>query len=153
MVWIWAVVFLITVAVEIGTVELISIWFAFGSLISFILALCNVSETIQVIVFVVASTLLFLSFRNLCMKLLKNSKEKTNSESLIGTIHKLSSGLSEDVAGEIKINGIVWRAVGKDGETIDAGSEVEILEIQGNKFIVKKHIKETLPDNNDNLSK
>lgn len=148
MVWIWAVVFLVTLIVEIITVELASIWFSFGSLIAFILALCGVNETIQIIVFIVASVLMFLSFRNICMKLLKNSKEKTNADSLVGTVHKLTKEIKEDEPGEIKINDIPWRVISKTNEKIERGNEVRILEVQGNKFIVEKVASFNNSDNN-----
>lgn len=148
MVWIWAVVFIVTLVVEIITVELASIWFAFGSFIAFILALCGVNETVQIVVFLVSSAVMFLSFRNICIKLLKNSKEKTNTDSLVGTVHKLTKEIKEDEPGEIKINDIPWRVVCKTNEKIEKNCEVKIVEVQGNKFVVEKAESSQKPEEN-----
>ena len=150
MVWIWATVFIVTLVIEIVTVELASIWFTFGSLVSFILALCGVGETAQIIVFLVVSSLLLICLRSIFMKFLKNNKEKTNLDSIIGTVHTLQSDIGEEKAGEIKLNGVVWRVVSKDNEAISAGEKVEIVEVQGNKFLVKKFEEKLEEKENEN---
>ena len=150
MVWIWAAVFIVTLVIEIVTVELASIWFTFGSLVSFILALCGVGETIQIVVFLVVSSLLLICLRSIFMKFLKNNKETTNLDSIIGTVHTLQSDIGEENAGEIKLNGVVWRAVSKDNEKISAGEKVEIVEVQGNKFLVKKFEEKLEKKENEN---
>ena len=138
MVWIWAVVFIATVIFEVTTVELISIWFALGSLIAFILALCGVNTTIQIVVFAAIAILLFIFFRPICMKLLQNSDEKTNVDSMVGSVHELLKEVNAKELGEIKVNGVVWRVLSKNNETIEAGSNVKIVEVHGNKFVVEK---------------
>lgn len=138
MIWIWAGVFLVTLILEIITVDLVSIFFTVGSLVAFILALCGVGTNIQIIVFLIVSIILLASLRAIFMKLLKNNKEKTNIDSVIGTVHTLQKAIQEEEAGELKLNGIVWRAISQNNETIDAGEKVQIVEVQGNKLIVKK---------------
>lgn len=138
MVWFWASMFITTLVGEIVTVELLSIWFSLGSLIAFILALCGVSVTIQIIVFLAVSSLLLICLRSIFMKMLKNTKEKTNLDSIIGTTHILQKEITKTNSGEIKLNGVVWRVLSESGEEIPAGENVQIVEIQGNKFVVKK---------------
>ena len=142
MVWIWAAVFIVSLIIEIVTVELASIWFTFGSLVSFILALCGVGETVQIVVFLVVSFLLLVCLRTIFMRFLRNNKETTNLDSVIGTVHTLLSDITEEKPGEIKINGVVWRAVSQNNEMIESGKKVQIVEVQGNKFIVKEEITE-----------
>ena len=150
MVWIWASVFIVTLVIEIVTVELASIWFTFGSLVSFILALCGVGETVQIVVFLVVSSLLLICLRSIFMRFLKNNKETTNLDSIIGTVHTLQSEIGEEKTGEIKLNGVVWRAVSKDNEAIPAGEKVEIVDVQGNKFLVKKFEEKLEEKENEN---
>ena len=138
MVWIWAGVFIATVMLEVTTAELVSIWFALGSFIAFIMALCGVGQTAQIIVFIIVAVLTFAFFRPLCMKLLKDKDEKTNVDSMIGTVHKLLKDIDKDNAGEIKINGVSWRVVSKNNEPISANEDVKIVEVHGNKFVVEK---------------
>ena len=138
MIWVWSVLFILTLVVEIVTVELVSVWFAVGSLIAFILALCKVGTTVQIIVFLAVSIVLLASLRWVCMKALKNSKEKTNLDSLVGKIFKLTKSIEEENPGEIKVNGVIWRVVEKNGELAELGKKVKIVEVQGNKFLVEK---------------
>ena len=152
MVWIWASVFIVSLIIEIVTVELASIWFTFGSLVSFILALCGVGETVQIVVFLAVSFVLLACLRAIFMKFLKNNKETTNLDSLIGTVHTLQSDIGEEKPGEIKLNGVVWRAVSQESEAISAGSKVQIVEVQGNKFIVKKAETEDKEELNSEVS-
>lgn len=141
MVWVWASLFIVTLVVEILTFELVSVWFSIGSLVAFILAICKVGVTIQIVVFLVVSVVLLASLRFICVKFLKNSKEKTNLDSLIGTVYPLKSEITEDTPGEITINGIDWRVVSKDGKPIKVGERVKIVEVKGNKFIVTREEK------------
>lgn len=143
MVWLWASVFLVTLVVEIFTVELFSIWFTFGSFVAFFLALCTkLSPTIQILVFLAISLVLLICMRKICMKLLKNTKEKTNIDLVVGTTLILTKAIEEDSAGEVVVNGVVWRAVSKDGTEIAEKTKVKVVEVSGNKFVVEKEEKE-----------
>ena len=141
MVWVWAAIFLVTILIEVFSMELDCVWFSIGSLIAFILALCHVSITAQIIVFLVVSIALLLSVGIICKKLLKNTKSKTNLDMVIGTTHTLIKGIEPEVAGEVKVNDVVWRAVSKDGESIAKNEKVKIVSVEGNKFIVEKESK------------
>ena len=114
MVWLWATIFVSTLVVEIFTVELISIWFTVGSFVAFFLALCTgLSAAWQIAIFVFISLILLICMRKICMKLLKNNKEKTNVDALVDSVHTLTKAISDDAAGEVKVNDVVWRAVSK----------------------------------------
>ena len=138
MVWFWAFAFVTTLVIEIISVELVSIWFTFGALVAFILALFEVGITIQIVVFLIVSTILLASLRAIFIKFLKNSNEKTNIDLIIGKVVTLEKDITENEAGEVKINGVTWRVVSSDNSSIKSGEKVQIVEIQGNKFIVKK---------------
>lgn len=138
MIWIWAAIFLVTIIIEVFSLELDCVWFSIGSLVAFILALCGVNMTIQIIVFLVVSIVLLCSVGIVCKKLLKNTKTKTNLDSLIGKAFPLLKDITENEAGEIKVNDVVWRAVSKNGETIAKDEKVKIVSVDGNKFIVEK---------------
>lgn len=138
MIWVWAVLFILTLVVEIVTIELVSVWFSVGSLVAFILALCKVGVTVQIIVFLAISIVLLASLRWVCVKFLKNSKEKTNLDSLVGKTFKLTKAIEEENLGEIKVNDVIWRVIEKNNELAELGHKVKIVEVQGNKFLVVK---------------
>ena len=136
-IWIWVAVVAISLIIEFSTMEMVSIWTAAGGLVSLILAACNVSLEIQLIVFFAVSITLLLSLRKIALKYLIKNNSKTGADSLIGSKHTLLSDIREDQLGTIKINGVVWNVTTENGTEIVAGNKVEIIAIKGNKFIVK----------------
>ena len=68
MVWLWAVVAFIALAVELFTFEFVAGWISLGALIAFVLELCKVNIIIQISVFVLISFILIFTLRKLCLK-------------------------------------------------------------------------------------
>ena len=66
--WIWGSLFVLTVIAEVASQQLISIWFAAGSLVALLAALCGVPIWLQALLFVAASTLLLILTRPLVRK-------------------------------------------------------------------------------------
>ncbi len=140
MFWVWLAVMAISIIIEIITLELVSVWFAFGALIPFILsAIGGIAIEIQIPIFVVVSALLIIFARKYAQKLLfKNMNAKTNVDALVGKKCRLIEDTDFEHIGSVKINDVVWTAVSFDGSMIKAGSIVEITNVEGNKLIVKK---------------
>ena len=138
-IWIWVAVVATSLIVEFTTMEMVSLWTAIGGICALILAACEVEFEIQLIVFFSVSIILLLSLRKIAIKyLLRNSNQKVGTERVIGTKTKLLSEITNDEPGTIKVNGVVWSATTDNGEPLAANTIVEIVEIRGNKFIVKK---------------
>lgn len=137
-IWIWAAVIVVTLVLEFVTAELIGVWFSIAGLVSLVLAILNVEIWIQVVVFSVVSLALLLGLRKVCMKLLKNTNEKTNSEAIVGSKQTLLTSITKTSLGTVKINGVVWNVASENNSAIKSGTEIEILEIKGNKLIAKK---------------
>lgn len=140
MFWVWLAVIVATVVVELITMELVSVWFTIGAIVPFILAATNaVGWEIQVVIFVVVSAVLVLALRKITKKfLLRNSNEKTNLEAIIGKEYRMLTETDFDTIGTLKINDIVWNAVGKNQQEIKKGEIVRVLKVDGNKLIVEK---------------
>lgn len=138
-IWIWVAVIAVSLVVEVATMEMVSLWTAFGGAIALLLASLNVSIEVQLIVFFAVSITLLLSLRKVAMKyLLKNNKQKTGTDLLIGTSQKLKKAITSESRGSIKINDLEWSATTDNGEEIPEGTLVEIIRIEGNKLIVKR---------------
>ena len=138
LVWIWLAVAVVSAALEFITMQMVSIWFTFASIITIILALCGVVWWVQLLVFCGLSLVLLLSLRKLALKyLLKNDKTKTNVDSFVNNNYKLIQPITADAPGEVKINGVVWTAVSEDGAEIEKDQVVTVVKIDGNKLIVK----------------
>lgn len=140
MFWVWLGVIVVTAIIEFATMEIASIWFTFGAIIPFIMAACGgVHWSIQLAVFIVLSAIMILSLRKVTMKwLLKNSNHKTNVDALVGQKHRMLSRTDFETLGSVKINDVVWSAVGENQQTIEKDEIVEIVKLSGNKLIVKK---------------
>lgn len=138
MMYIWIAIICVAALLEAFTLQMVSIWFVAGGLVSLILYFCGVGYEIQIIVFIAVSIILLISLRKLCLKfLLKNTDEKTNVNSLIGREAKLLKDISLGELGEVKLGDVVWTATTKGETPLAAGTFVKIVEVQGNKLIVK----------------
>lgn len=136
----WLAVFIVLLAVELGTMALTTIWFAGGALVSCLFAIAGASVKLQLVVFVVVSFTLLIFTRPFMIQYVNGKTKKTNVESLIGQKARVSSLIdNEQSMGAAVVNGQEWTArAEKDGETIEANTPVEIVAIQGVKLIVKR---------------
>jgi membrane protein implicated in regulation of membrane protease activity len=78
------------------------------------------------------------------VKKLKVGREKNNIEQLEGRIALVTEKVEPFKSGLVKVNGVIWTAVG-DNETAfsaSAGEEVEIVRVEGVKLIVKEKKKQ-----------
>jgi len=148
MFWIWLSVMIVAVVIEITTTELISIWFAFGAVIPFIIsAIGGVGYEWQILIFVAVSAILIVSLRKVTLKFLfRNSNSKTNVSAIVGQHFRLLERTDFETVGAIKVNGVEWSVVGDNSQTIERDEIVEVVKVQGNKLIVSK-VKKGKKDN------
>lgn len=138
MIWVWSIVILVSLLIEIMTVgNLVSIWFCIGAVVALVLALFNVSSIIQILVFSVISIIMILSIRPLATNYFRGNITATNADSLIGRRVTLIKSVTSTSWGETKISGVVWNVVSFDGSAIEEGSLVSILAIEGAKLVVR----------------
>ena len=137
-IWIWVAVVAVSLVVEFTTMEMVSLWTAIGGIIALVLAALDVCVEAQLIVFFIISIVLVLTLRKVALKyLLKNSDTKTGTDRIVGNSYKLITSITDDEPGTLKVNDIIWWAKSKDGAPISAGNVVEVVELKGNKLIVK----------------
>lgn len=138
MIWIWSIIILTTLLVEIITVgNLVSIWFSIGAIFALILALFKVHALIQILVFTMISGILILSIRPLATRYFRGNITATNVDSLIGRKVMLTKAITMTKVGEVKISGVEWSVISFDGSAIEAGTIVSILAIEGVKLVVR----------------
>lgn len=144
--WIvWLGLMIVMVIVECMGPALVSIWFAAGALVSLMLSLLSlipgvtVPWWVQVIVFVVVSTITLVALRPISKRYFKANTINSNVDSLVGQRGLLMEDIKPFEPGVCKINDVLWTAISTNGkETIPAKSVVEVVTIQGNKLLVKK---------------
>ena len=143
-IYIWLMVLVFFVVIELATMGLTTIWFAGGALIALLLAAFNASFYVQLGVFLLVSIVLLVVTRPLALKYFNKSVEKTNAEGLIGKqaivvtrIHNIKE------EGQVMLGGMEWSARAyEEDRIIPSGSIVEVKEIRGVKLIVSEVEKE-----------
>lgn len=136
---VWLIITVILIAVEIVTLGLTSIWFAGGALIAGLISLTGVHWLVQILVFAVVSTILFVFTRPIATKHFMKNIEKTNVDSLIGKEGVVKQDIDNiEAKGVVKLNGMDWTARSVDGTKISAGDKVLVDSIDGVKLMVVK---------------
>lgn len=134
-VWVWLIVFVLALLIELMTSDLVSIWFSLAAIPSFILALFEASILAQSIVFLTASFVLIVFTRPYVYKYFKTNEIKTNVDAMVGTIATVTQEITPLENGRVKFKSQDWSAASK--QTIKVGVQVRVLDIEGNKLIVE----------------
>ena len=133
---IWLALAVIFLIIEAITVGLATIWFAAGAFAAFVLSLLNVPVLAQVVIFLAVSCCLLVFTRKIFVEKLRTGSESTNVDALIGETGIVTEEIRPLTVGQVKINGQVWSALGKDDETIEKDRLVKVISIEGVKIIV-----------------
>lgn len=139
-VFVWLIAFILLVAIEMVTFQLVTIWFAVGAIASFIAALFSASLEVQLVIFLVVSMVLLILIRPLTGRCLKKEAVKTNADSLIGEMATVTARIhNREGFGKAVIHGQEWTAAAEDDdEIIEVNSRVKVLSIRGVKLIVTR---------------
>jgi len=135
----WLAVLVILVIVELATMGLTTIWFAGGALVATIIAALNGPVWLQFICFVVVSLVLLVLTRPIAMRYFNQSREKTNTDSLIGKQAIVTLDINNLLGtGQVMLNGMEWSARStKEDVKIEAGAVVIVKGISGVKVLVE----------------
>ena len=133
----WLGAFVVFLAIETGTLGLVSIWFAAGALVALVIAWLGGIFWIQVLAFLVVSCVTLACLRPLVRKYIEPKLVATNADSLIGTVAYLSGDVDNiKGCGEVTLGGVPWCARSTSGEPIPAGTLVRIDRIEGVRLYV-----------------
>lgn len=133
----WAAALVFFLVLEAVTFQLVSVWLGLGALVSLLLAIFEVPFWVQLIVFVAVSAVALWATRPLVKKFLSN-KVATNSELDIGKVAIVTETINNSLSkGRVKLNGTYWAARSLEGDIIEEGSTVTVVEVDGSKLIVK----------------
>lgn len=137
--YLWFVIIIAGVAIEVFTLDLSAIWFGVGGLAALIAASIGLEFASQLIIFVLFSALLLVLVRPFCRKFLKTKNEPTNADRIIGEVAVVTQSINNiQETGEIKILGQLWTARSVDDSNIAAEQIVRVVSIRGVKAIVEK---------------
>ena len=140
MIFFWLGLYIILAIFELITVNLVSIWFALGALITTFVTLVIDNMMIQLAVFTISSFLLLVLTRSLVKKLKKTKVVPTNLDQVIDKIGVVTEDIEKNGIGEVKVLGKKWSAY--SDKEIKKDEKVKIISIDGVKLKVEK-IKES----------
>ena len=142
MFWFWLTIAVIMAVVEGITPALVTIWFMFGAVVAMLASCLGASVAVQMIVFVVISTLLLIVTRPLAKKLLKQGETtSTNADRIIGQTGIVTEEICNiENRGQIMVLGQSWSARSENEEIIGCGEMVTVTGIAGVKAVVRRKV-------------
>lgn len=138
MIPIWLGIIIVSIIIEIITVDLVSIWFGAGAVVALIADLLGASQIIQIALFVIVTAILIVATRPVAKKYLRTNIEKTNFDRVIGKHGLVTRTITADNKGEVKVMSTSWLASSLDNTTINEGDYCEIMAVEGAHLVVKK---------------
>lgn len=136
----WLVLFVVLALFELVTVNLVSIWFSLGALITTFVSLATDNLMIHLAVFTISSILLLLLTKPFVKKMKKREEVPTNLDMVVGKTGVVTEKIEKDGIGEVKVLGKKWSAY--SDKEVEENSKVKVLSINGVKLKVEK-IKES----------
>ena len=133
---IWFVLIFAFLIIEALSFNLITIWFAFGSLCAFISTYFTDNLIIQIVVFTFFTIISLIFTKPLLDKFINKNVTKTNIDMIIGKIGIVTKEINELSPRRVKVSGKDWMAV--SNSHIDEGKKVRVLKIEGAKIIVRE---------------
>ncbi len=139
MLFVWAGVAVLFLVGEIFSAGFALLWFGIGAAASAVLALFNLPLWLQIVVFLVLSTVLFALSRVFYKRVTRNA-DKTGiaSDRAIGKTGIVVVRIDPDIGkGAVRVDQEEWRAVSVDGKPIEVGMKVEVVRLEGVRLFVK----------------
>lgn len=134
---IWLALMVVFLIVEGATVSLVSLWFAVGSLGALVADLLGAPEWLQMLLFLVLSSVLLAGLRPFIKKFIKPKVTATNTDSVIGSAGYVTEDIDNlSARGQVKLGGMFWSARSTSGNPIQQGTKITVDKIEGVKVFV-----------------
>ena len=137
----WLILSGIFMLIEIISISFFMFWPGIGALLAAFTALLGFDLNIQIIVFAISTTLMFIFMKTLAQKLFKSNEDDMilSKDSLIGKTGVVIKEINNlNSTGQVKVAGELWTAFSSDDEVIEENSTVIVEDIESIKLKVKK---------------
>lgn len=134
--FIWGIIILVTLAIELFSADVDAIWFSAGAALSLFLSLFKLNIIIQLSTFIIFTSCLLFTVGKLVKKMLARKNIKNTIDSLIGKEIFVIENADEFNKGSGVINDIVWTLTCEANNYVEKGQHAIISGIKGNKLIV-----------------
>lgn len=135
--WVWGLIILSTIIIELLSADIDAIWFSAGALVALVLSFFEIHIAIQLAAFVVVTTILLFTAGKWTKKIMMTKNISTNSDALIGKEILILESANEFDKGSGVINDVVWTVICQAGIKVEKGKHAVIAAIDGNKLVVK----------------
>jgi membrane protein implicated in regulation of membrane protease activity len=136
---IWLIAAIVLFILEIVTPGFVLANFAVASMASAVAAWLGASSTVQMVVFVIAALVSFVTVRPLLRRtiLKDNAVVPTNVDALVGRPAKVTESIpAPPDAGRVKVDGDSWAAVSSTGMAIPVGTIVRVDKVDSTVLMV-----------------
>ena len=134
MCFLWLIIFIVLIITELLTINLVTIWFAFGALLALVVEVSFSNIVLDIITFVITSFLLIILTKPIIGRLKVKKVEATNLDMVINKIGIVTEDINQDKVGEVKVLGKRWSAY--SNTELKKDEKVKILSIDGVKLNV-----------------
>ena len=134
----WFALFLVFLIIEASCpIHLVSIWFAAGSLVALIASFLGAPLWLEIVLWLVVSSVMVALFWPFIQKFLNPKVEKTNVEAIVGTQGYVTADIDNITAtGQVKLGAMEWTARSTSGEPIPEGTLIRVDKVEGVKVFV-----------------
>ena len=136
---VWLLLALAFFVIEGITIQIVSLWFAFGAIIVIPFSAVGFGFAAQMLVFLIASLAFFVILRPIVRGRIQPRKQATNADMVIGQTAVVVQEIDNlQQTGRAQVNNLLWTArTAYDGQRIAKGAQVRVLHIDGVKLIVE----------------
>lgn len=134
--FLWLILFIVLIITELLTINLVTIWFAFGALLALVVEVSFSNIVLDIITFVITSFLLIILTKPIIGRLKVKKVEATNLDMVINKIGIVTEDIKQDKIGKVKVLGKRWSAY--SNTELKKDEKVKILSIDGVKLKVEK---------------
>ena len=141
--WIWMAVAAILLIAEIFTAGFFLIWFSIGAAGAGILSMLGVGQPGQLIIFILASGILFVFGRRFAERVTLKQPPGVGADRFVDQKGVVIEDIDNTAGkGRIRVGSDEWRALSDSGEIVNKDTIVEVMRIEGTKAVVKPLEKE-----------
>lgn len=139
-IYLWLGVLVVCLAAEACTTQLVTIWFAIGSIGAIAAAAMGFGPSVQIGVCLIVSVILLLLLRPLVRGRLATPVSRTNADRILEQTAVVVQTIDKKQGtGQIRLMGQVWSAAADNpAECIAEGETVVVTAISGVKAIVRR---------------
>ncbi len=133
--WLWLVLIIVFVAVEMGTTALVSIWFVPGCIAALLTGIFTDSLLVQLLLFSLVSAVTLIGIRPMVHRSHGSCQTDTGAERNVGRIATVLTPLRPGTAGRVRLDGVDWFAA--SNHPLDPGTPCKVLQVRGTTLLVE----------------